>query len=142
MYEAKAKETESSVIAYLESIDKDRKRQDAFQLLDIFEDVTQVEAKMWGPSIIGFDRYHYKYATGHEGVAPRLGFAPGKSNHLSLYLLTEDTPQQAEILSRLGKHRLGKACLYINKLADVDMNVLKELTIYAWETMNKKYPRA
>lgn len=96
---------------------------------------------MWGPSIIGFDSYHYKYASGHEGVAPRLGFAPGKSNHLSLYVLMEENDTQKEILSRLGKHRVGKACLYINKLADIDMDVLKELTEYAWTVMNKKYPK-
>lgn len=141
MYQAKTKQTDKNVLEFLEDIAKERKKEDSYKLLALFEEVTQVEPKMWGPSIIGFDSYHYKYASGHEGVAPRLGFAPGKSNHLSLYVLMEENDTQKEILSRLGKHRVGKACLYINKLADIDMDVLKELTEYAWTVMNKKYPK-
>lgn len=141
MYQAKTKQTDKNVLEFLEDIAKERKKEDSYKLLALFEEVTQVEPKMWGPSIIGFDSYHYKYASGHEGVAPRLGFAPGKSNHLSLYVLMEENDTQKEILSKLGKHRVGKACLYINKLADIDMDVLKELTEYAWTVMNKKYPK-
>lgn len=141
MYQAKTKQTDKNVLEFLEDIAKERKKEDSYKLLALFEEVTQVEPKMWGPSIIGFDSYHYKYASGHEGVAPRLGFAPGKSNHLSLYVLMEENDTQKEILSRLEKHRVGKACLYINKLADIDMDVLKELTEYAWTVMNKKYPK-
>ena len=141
MYQAKTKQTDKNVLEFLEDIAKERKKEDSYKLLALFEEVTQVEPKMWGPSIIGFDSYHYKYASGHEGVAPRLGFAPGKSNHLSLYVLMEENDTQKEILSRLGKHRVGKACLYINKLADIDMDVLKELTEYAWTVMNKKYSK-
>lgn len=140
MYDAKTKVTEVEVLDFLNNIEKDRKREDSLVIYKLMSEVTGEEAKMWGPSIVGFGSYHYKYATGHEGVASRLGFAPGKSNHLSLYLLTEDNEKQREILERLGKHRVGKACLYINKLADVDLDVLKELTQYAWDWMNEHYP--
>lgn len=140
MYDAKTKVTQEDVLGFINSIEKDRKREDSLLIYEMMRQVTGQEAKMWGPSIVGFGSYHYKYASGHEGVASRLGFAPGKSNHLSLYLLTEDNDKQKEILSRLGKHRIGKSCLYINKLADVDLEVLKELMKYAWDWMNEKYP--
>ena len=125
MYEQKTKETENSVIEFIDNVDHPKKREDAYKLLDIFTEVTGYSAKMWGPSIIGFGSYHYKYATGHEGDAPLTGFSPRKAK-ISLYVLTGDA-EQAELLSKLGKYTAGKACLYVNKLDDIDVEVLKTL---------------
>lgn len=140
MYDAKTKVTEVNALDFINNIEKERKREDSLVIHKMMSEVTGEVAKMWGPSIIGFGSYHYKYASGHEGIASRLGFAPGKSNHLSLYVLTEDDEKQRELLSRLGKHRSSKACLYINKLDDVNLGVLRELIQHAWDWMNEKYP--
>lgn len=140
MYDAKTKVTEVNALDFINNIEKERKREDSLVIHKMMSEVTGEVAKMWGPSIIGFGSYHYKYASGHEGIASRLGFAPGKSNHLSLYVLTEDDEKQRELLSRLGKYRSSKACLYINKLDDVNLGVLRELIQHAWDWMNEKYP--
>lgn len=124
-YEPKMKETDNSVIEFIENVDSPKKREDAYKLLEIFSEVSGYEAKMWGPSIIGFGSYHYKYASGHEGDAPLVGFSPRKAK-ISLYIATGDAECDA-ILERFGKHTSGKACVYINKVADIDMEVLKEL---------------
>lgn len=105
----------------------------------MLERITGESPKMWGPSIIGFGSYHYKYDSGHEGDMCRLGFSPRKAE-LVLYVLTED-PGQTEKLTRLGKHKTGKSCLYIKKLADVDMAVLEEIATDALSYMNRKYPQ-
>ena len=89
-YEAKMKETDDDVIEFIEKVDRPKKREDAYKLLEIFEQTSGFEAKMWGPSIIGFGSYHYKYATGHEGDAPLVGFSPRKAK-ISLYFATGDT---------------------------------------------------
>jgi hypothetical protein len=93
---------------------------------------------MWGPSIIGYGSYRYKYESGHEGEWPRAGFSPRKAN-LVVYLMPgyED---HAALLKRLGKHKIGKSCLYINKLADVDERVLRELIAKSWKRMAEMYP--
>lgn len=124
-YEQKTKETDQSVIEFIENVDSPKKREDAYKLLEIFAVASGYEAKMWGPSIIGFGSYHYQYATGHEGDAPLVGFSPRKAK-ISLYFATGDTKRDA-ILERFGKHTSGKACVYINKVADIDVEVLKEL---------------
>lgn len=124
-YEQKTKETDNSVIEFIENVDSPKKKEDAYKLLEIFEETSGFKAKMWGPSIIGFGSYHYKYATGHEGDAPLVGFSPRKAK-TSLYFATGDTERDA-ILERFGKHTSGKACVYINKVADIDVDVLKEL---------------
>lgn len=124
-YEQKMKETDKSVIEFIENVDSLNKREEAYKLLEIFGEATGYEAKMWGPSIIGFGSYHYKYATGHEGDAPLVGFSPRKAK-ISLYFATGDTEREV-ILERFGKHTSGKACVYINKVADIDVEVLKEL---------------
>jgi hypothetical protein len=94
---------------------------------------------MWGPSIIGFGSYHYRYDSGHEGDACRLGFSPRKAEQV-LYVLTGD-PAQEGLLARLGKHKTGRSCLYVKKLADVDVEVLEEITRSALAHMDAKYPR-
>jgi Domain of unknown function (DU1801) len=138
MYEVKTKETDNSVIEFIENVDNLKKREDAYKLLDIFTETTGYEAKMWGPSIIGFGAYHYKYATGHEGDAPLVGFSPRKAK-ISLYFATGDTGRE-ELLEKFGKHTAAKACVYINKVADIDVEVLKELITQSVKFLNKTYP--
>lgn len=138
VYEQKTKETENSVIEFIEKIEHPRKKEDAYRLLEIFTETSGFEAKMWGPSIIGFGSYHYKYATGHEGDAPLVGFSPRKAN-ISLYLALE-SKERAELLERFGKHTASKGCVYINKLADVDVEVLKELIIQCVQFTQAQYP--
>lgn len=138
MYEQKTKETDNSVVEFIESVESPKKKEDAYKLLEIFSEVTGYEAKMWGPSIIGFGSYHYKYASGHEGDAPLVGFSPRKAK-ISLYFATGDN-QRDEILQRFGKYTSGKACVYINKLADINIDVLKELIEQSVHFLKTKYP--
>lgn len=138
MYELKTKETNESVMDFIGKIDNEKKREDAYQLIDIFNEVTGVPAKMWGTSIIGFGKYHYKYKSGHEGDAPLVGFSPRKAK-ISLYLAVGDQ-SRGNILKDFGKHTTGKACVYINKLADIDILVLKELIKESVKFTQKNYP--
>jgi Domain of unknown function (DU1801) len=138
MYEPKTKETNNSVIEFIEDVENPKKREDAYKLLDLFTEVTGYEAKMWGPSIIGFGAYHYKYKTGHEGDAPLAAFSPRKAK-VSLYFAPDD-PQREALLNNLGKHTTGKSCVYINKLADVDVNVLRSLIENTVKLMKESYP--
>ena len=136
--ETKTKPTGVGVESFIDAVENPTRREDARTVLAMMERITGCEPRMWGPSIIGFGSYHYKYDSGHEGIACRLGFSPRKAQ-LVLYVLTE-TEGEAELLARLGKHKIGKCCLYINKLADVDMGVLETLTRRAWDRMNRRYP--
>jgi hypothetical protein len=140
MYELKTKETDHSVIEFIERVDSPRKREDAYRLLDIFTETTGFEAKMWGPSIIGFGSYHYKYQSGHEGDAPLVGFSPRKAK-ISLYFAPGDTERE-ELLKRFGKHTTGAACVYINKVADIDEEVLNELILASVKFLQETYPQA
>ena len=125
MAENKTKPTEASVEEFLSSVPDDRRRADARTLLDLMRDVTGAEPRMWGPSIIGFGDYHYRYESGREGDWFLAGFSPRKAN-LVVYIMS-GFPRHAELMAQLGKHRTGKSCLYINKLDDVDLDVLREL---------------
>jgi hypothetical protein len=138
MYELKTKETDSSVIEFIENVDSPKKREDAYKLLDIFTETSGYEAKMWGPSIIGFGKYHYKYDSGHEGDAPLVGFSPRKAK-ISLYFATGDTKRE-ELLKDFGKHTTGKECVYINKMADIDEDVLKALITQSITFLKEMYP--
>lgn len=138
MYELKTKETENSVIEFIEQIDHPGKREDAYKLLDIFTETTGDPAKMWGPSIIGFGSYHYKYASGHEGDAPLVSFSPRKAK-ISLYFAPGDAQREA-LLQDFGKHTSGKGCVYINKVADIDVEVLKELIRQSVKFLRETYP--
>ena len=138
MYEQKTKETDNSVIEFIENVDNPKKREDAYRLLDTFRETTGYEAKMWGPSIIGFGSYHYVYKTGHEGDAPLVGFSPRKAK-ISLYFAPGDTEREA-LLARFGKHTTGKACVYINKVDDIDSEVLRELITQSVVFLEKQYP--
>ena len=123
--------------AYITAVEHPVRRNDAETLLDMMTSVTGYPAKMWGPSIIGFGRYHYRYDSGREGDFIITGFSPRKAN-LVVYILPgyDDISEQ---LARLGKHRVGKSCLYINKLADVDLAVLEEIVTDAVQRMRRGY---
>lgn len=138
MYELKTKQNDNSVIEFIENVESPKKREDAYQLLDIFTGASGYEAKMWGPSIIGFGSYHYKYASGHEGDAPLVGFSPRKAK-ISLYLSACD-PAKESLLQELGKHTTGKSCVYINKLADIDVAVLEKLIKSSIKSLREMYP--
>ncbi|MEH7236795.1 DUF1801 domain-containing protein [Bacillus sp. JJ1562] len=138
MYELKTKENDASVIEFIEKVDNLKKREDAYKLLDIFTEMSGYPAKMWGPSIIGFGSYHYKYATGHEGDAPLVGFSPRKAK-ISLYFTTSETKRK-ELLENFGKHTSGKGCVYINKIADVDVEVLEEFITQTIKFLKETYP--
>ncbi|MEI2663165.1 DUF1801 domain-containing protein [Rossellomorea sp. LJF3] len=138
MYELKTKQNDASVIEFIEGVENPKKKEDAYRLLDIFRQATGFEAKMWGPSIIGFGSYHYKYKTGHEGDAPLVGFSPRKAK-ISLYFATGDSERE-KLLGAFGKHTTGKACVYINKIADIDESVLKQLIHQSVIFLQKTYP--
>lgn len=137
MYEQKTKETDNSVLEFIENVEHPNKREDAYRLLDIFTETTGYPAKMWGPSIIGFGSYHYKYESGHEGDAPLVGFSPRKAK-ISLYFATGDAERDA-LLQQLGKHTASKGCVYINKVADINEEVLKALINQSVSFLNRKY---
>lgn len=138
MPEPKMKENDNSVTDFIESVENERKKVDAYKLLEIFEEVTGYDAKMWGASIIGFGSYHYKYASGHEGDAPLVGFSPRKAK-ISLYLDYE-SKEREKLLENFGKHTKSKACIYINKLADIDIKVLKDLIKHTVVKYRNLYP--
>lgn len=124
-YELKTKVTDTSVLEFLERPENEAKYNDSMRLIEIMQEASGEEPKMWGPSIIGFGQYHYKYASGHEGDMCKIGFSPRK-DAFSLYLYFDKTEKQ-ELLFRLGKHKAAKGCFYIKKLSDIDENVLKEM---------------
>jgi hypothetical protein len=138
MYEAKTKINDNSVIEFIDKVENPKKREDAYRLLDIFSEATGLEAKMWGDSMIGFGSYHYKYASGHEGVAFLTGFSPRKAK-ISLYLDLWD-PQSEVLLNEFGKHTRGKACVYVNKLSDIDTDVLKKIISLSLKLARERYP--
>ncbi|MEC1177174.1 DUF1801 domain-containing protein [Metasolibacillus meyeri] len=138
MSEPKMKANDNSVIEFIESVENDKKKADAYRLLEIFTEATGYDAKMWGPSIIGFGSYHYKYASGREGDAPLVGFSPRKAK-ISLYLSYE-SEEREKLLESFGKHTTSKACIYVNKLADINTNVLKDLIKHTVETYQNLYP--
>lgn len=138
MYELKTKVNDASVLDFLNGVENDRRREDSLVILDLMTELTGEEPKMWGASIVGFGTYRYKGKV-QEGEWMRIGFSPRKQN-LTLYLMN-GYDESGEALERLGKHKLGKSCLYINKLADVDMEVLKELINASLEWMDEQYPK-
>jgi hypothetical protein len=140
MAENKTKETEKSVEDFINTVEDQKKRQDSFELVKLFQEVSGFEPKMWGDSIIGFGSYHYKYESGREGDFLLIGFSPRK-NAISLYMSCDIQGQHADLLSGLGKFKSGKSCLYINKLEDIDIEVLKELANASMEFTSEKYPK-
>lgn len=126
MAELKTKPTKSSVEKFIKSVPDAQKREDCFTITKLMKEATGAEPQMWGSSIVGFGTQHYTYASGREGDWPIIGFSPRKQN-LTLYLGIYGLEEQTEILQKLGKHSLGKGCLYIKRLSDVDLPTLKKL---------------
>ena len=138
MAELKTKKTAASVKDFLNSVPEERKRKDSFALLKLMQEISDAKPAMWGPSIVGFGSYHYKYASGREADWPLAGFSPRKQD-LTIYI-TAGFDGYGELLGKLGKHKTGKACLYINRLEDVDLSTLKELVRRSVEHMRRTNP--
>ncbi len=138
MAENKTKATDQSVMDFILQVEPEQRREDALILLDLFTEVTGFTARMWGPSIIGFGSYHYVYESGREGDGPATGFSPRKAKQV-VYIMPGYTDFD-EILDRIGKYKKGKSCLYINKLADVDLDVLRELIKAGLTDLNATWP--
>ena len=132
MPELKTKKTRASVAAFIDAVEDSTRRKDAKAIDKMFRDITGEKPAMWGPSIIGYGSYDSP-----SGAWPRSGFSPRKAN-LVLYVLSDYGGREA-LLNKLGKHKTGRACLYINKLADVDEGVLRELITRCWKHMQAKY---
>ena len=140
MAKAKNKTTvnDASVVAFLSAVKDDQKREDSFKILEMMERLSGYPPKMWGTSIVGFGEYHYKYESGREGDMCRIGFSP-RAQNLTLYMITGYS-EKGDELSRLGKHKLGKSCLYIKRLSDVDEDVLEEMIVKDLKAIEEKYP--
>jgi hypothetical protein len=137
MAELKTKRTEESVDAFLDAIDDETRREDCKTVLKIMKKATKAKPKMWGPSIVGFGDYHYKYESGREGDWFLAGFSPRKRD-LTLYIVAGFDRYEA-LMARLGKHTTGKSCLYIKRLSDIDTTVLEELVTASVQHMKKKH---
>lgn len=138
MAELKTQPHDGDVDAFLDAIEDERRREDARALRRLMADVTDEKAQMWGPSMVGFGRYHYRYATGREGDWFKVGFSPRKQN-LSLYIMSGFDGYE-DLLEGLGKHSTGKACLYVKRLDDVDTDVLARLVARSIEHIESTYP--
>jgi len=125
MSDLKTQRNDGDVVQFLERVENPKRKADAFKILDLMTEVVGEEPKMWGESIVGYGNYHYKYESGREGDWFLVGFSPRKQN-MSLYIMA-GFAEYDDLMSKLGKHKTGKSCLYINKLADIDMDVLKQL---------------
>jgi hypothetical protein len=137
MTEIKTKVTKASVTEFINKVAVGDKKRDSLVLLKLFKDITKEKPQMWGPSIIGFGRYHYKSErSSQEGDWPLTGFSPRKQN-LTLYVMSGFT-DQAALLKKLGKYKKSVGCLYINKLEDVDQDVLKQVIKKSFVEMKKK----
>lgn len=134
----KTAETTASVADFLDTLADDAKRKDSLRLAEIIKVETGFEPRMWGTSIIGFGSYHYRYDSGREGDAPLVGFSPRK-NEFALYL-SQDFEEREELLRQFGKHKTGKACVYVKKLADINEGILKRMIVASINSTRKKYP--
>ena len=135
--ENKTKPTAVKPKDFIAAVEHDTRRADAEILLKMLGRLTGYKPKMWGPSIIGFGRYHYVYESGREGDSMVVGFSPRKANQV-VYLMP-GYEELTDMLDRLGKYKIGKACLYINKLADIDLDVLEEMVVHSMKTMHDTY---
>ncbi|HCH33205.1 MAG TPA: hypothetical protein DE045_09705 [Oceanospirillaceae bacterium] len=136
MAENKTQATGEDIETFLNTVEHPVRRENALVVLALMRKVSGVEPRMWGTSMVGFGQYHYKYDSGREGDCYIIGFSPRKAN-LTLYIMP-GYQDLSSYLNRLGKHKIGKCCLYINKLADVDMAVLEELLVYGWDKMKHR----
>lgn len=139
MAEIKTKEHDGDVYEFIDSyVEKEKKKKESYELVKIFEETTGYPARMWGDSIIGFGKYHYKSEKSRqEGDWMMVGVSPRKSA-FSLYIYT-DTPENQESLKDLGKYKMGKSCIYVNKLADIDLEVIKKIILSTIQFYTEKY---
>ena len=139
MAKNKTTETEASVSDFIESYveNDERKKAESYTLIEYMTKWSGFPPKMWGPSIIGFGSYHYKYASGHEGDAPMIGFSPRKSQ-FSLYVYSQ-TPKSEALLKDLGKYKMGKACIYFKKLEDINIDVVEQLAMETIAYLNEHH---
>jgi hypothetical protein len=135
MAELKTKPTKASVEKFLNNIDDETRREDCFKVAKMMEEITGEKPKMWGPSIVGFGSYHYKYASGREGDWPITAFSPRKQD-LTIYIMP-GLAEQKELLQQLGKHRTAKSCLYIKRLSDIHLPTLKKLLRWSVKSMKQ-----
>jgi hypothetical protein len=135
--ENKTTENESSVAGFLATVKDDKKRNDCSAIIKLIAKETGLKPKMWGTAIVGFGSYHYKYATGREGDAPLAGLSP-RANAISLYLA--NVKEKEDLLKKLGKHKLGGGCVYIQKLEDIDTAILMKMVNHSINYLNKLYP--
>lgn len=138
MAELKTKQTDASVDEYLDAIEDPRRREDCRAISALMKKVMKVEPRMWGPSIVGFGSYHYKYASGHEGDSALTAFAFRKPE-IVVYI-ADGFESRERLLEQLGKHRTGKVCLYIKRLSDIDVGVLEKLVRASVAETRKRYP--
>jgi len=140
MSEAKTMPTQASVEQYIAALADSERRAEAESLLELMRRATKQVPAMWGPSIVGFGKYKYTYPSGHSGESCATGFSARKGD-FSVYLVAEG-PSQQELLSRLGKHKMGKACLSIKRLAEVDLKVLEKLVSESYAEVQRRYPNS
>lgn len=139
MPETKTQPTTASVDAFITAAEPPQRREDAVVVRALMERLSGEPAEMWGPSIIGFGSCHYKYDSGREGDMPRIGFSPRKAE--LVFYLSDEFPERTDLMARLGKHRTGKSCLYVKRLADIDQDVLEALIVGSLKASDARYPR-
>jgi hypothetical protein len=139
MYEQKTKPSEDSVEGFLNTVEDEKKRRDSFTLLSLIKEASGEEPVLWG-NMVGFGSYHYRYASGHEGDAFLTGFSPRKQN-LTIYIMP-GFEQYEDLMNRLGKYKTGKSCLYLKKVEDINLDVLKELVQRSVEHMRQEYTQS
>lgn len=135
--ELKTQKNKASVADFIAAVADEQKRKDAKAIDKMLREVSGARPAMWGASIVGYGEYTYEGASGRSGVWPKIGFSPRKAN-LTLYIMP-GFKEYAPLLKKLGKHKTGKSCLYLNKLDDVDQDVLRELAERSWKMMSDKY---
>lgn len=138
MAQNKTTYTEKSVTEFVNAIESEVRRNDSFALIDIYKAITGFEPKMYGPTIIGFGNYHYKYASGHEGDAPLAAFAPRKDS--LVFYFSAEYENRDTLMARLGKYKNSKGCVYVKKLSDIDLLVLKQMIMKCLEHTRALYP--
>ncbi len=138
MAKNKTTETIANVDDFINAVEDETKRKDSFSLIQLFELQTGLKPKMWGPSIVGFGSYHYKYESGHEGDAPLLAFSP-RASALTIYL-SGNFDKREELLNKFGKHKTEKGCVYIKKLEDINIEILKKIISNHIQHIKKLYP--
>ena len=141
MAETKTKPMTVSVVEFLAKVEDPQKRADSRVLVEMMSRVTGKKPRMWGPTIVGFGEYHYKYASGHEGETCLTGFSPRKTEFsIYLYGSPDGSEERNQLLDKLGKHRMGKGCLYVKRLDQIDMDVLEQIVRNSVDSIKSMYP--